>query len=148
MMIRAISLIVFAFTISNLVCEDSGDSAVNSPYPDRTPSTYQYRAYTAEGTLAVVGTITLQKTDSEVLAGTWALEGVADINRVGPQLGAGKLAGRLEGPSISVDLNPGWADNNVILAGTVGTDKISGTWTWVTFVGPTSSGSFEAVKKQ
>lgn len=148
MMSRALALVLFVFAIAAPACKDSGDSAVNSPYPDRVPSSYDYRAHTAGGTLAVIGTITLQKTDSIQVTGTWALEGVSDVNRVGPQLGAGTLTGRLEGSSISLNLNPGWADNNVILLGTVGSDRISGTWTWVTFAGPTTSGNFEAVRKK
>jgi hypothetical protein len=140
-----ISLVVsFAILIFSQGCRDSGDSPVNSLLPGPTPSTYDYRAYTSGGTLAVVGTITLQIRDSLSLTGTWANEGVSDLNKIGPQVGAGTLVGKLDGLSISVNLNPGWADNNVILAGSVEADKISGTWTWVSFIGPTSSGKFEA----
>ena len=52
----------------------------------------------------------------------------------------------IQGTSISMNLNPGWADNNVVLSGTVEKDRISGKWTWITFVGPTAEGTFEAIK--
>jgi hypothetical protein len=127
-------------------CEDQGDSILASPFPGTDPSTYTYRAYTSAGALAVAGSIILTRTDSTTVAGSWTLNGVSSTDRVGPQIGAGTLAGRIEGSRLSVNLNPGWADNNVILAGSIEGEKIVGTWSWITFAGPTASGSFEAVR--
>jgi hypothetical protein len=129
-------------------CEDSGKSTVNGPLLSPTSASLHYKAYTSSGALAVVGTMTLAKTDTVSVQGSWVLEGVAGVNGVGPQVGTGTLRGRVEGSTISLNLNPGWVDNNVILAGTIESEKISGTWTWVTFSGPTSSGRFEATKSK
>jgi hypothetical protein len=129
-------------------CDDQGENIVSNPFPGPEPSTYTYRAYTSAGVLAVSGSITLARTDSTTVAGSWVLNGISSTDRVGPQIGAGTLAGRIEGSKLSINLNPGWADNNVILAGSVEGEKIAGTWSWVTFAGPASSGTFEAVRKQ
>jgi len=56
------------------------------------------------------------------------------------------LAGRVDGRSVTINLNPGWVDNNVILAGTVVDGRIEGQWTWITFAGPTTTGTFVATK--
>lgn len=90
----------------------------------------------------------MAKTDSTAIAGTWAFQGVSSVDRVGPQVGSGTLAGELTGSKLSIDLNPGWRDNNVILIGSAQGEKIVGTWSWITFAGPTSNGTFEAVKKE
>ncbi len=100
-------------------CEDHGENPINDPFPGTQPSTYSYRAYTSAGVLAVVGTCTLARTDSTSIGGAWSLEGVSSIDRIGPQVGAGTLAGQLKGSKLSVNLNPGWADNNVILTGSI-----------------------------
>lgn len=144
--VHSIAAVMIVLCLAFPACEDQGESTVISPLPGAVPTAYSYRAYTSAGLLAVVGTLTLAKTDSTKIAGTWATEGVSSIDRVGPQLGAGTLAGVLTGSTLSVDLNPGWRDNNVILVGSVEGGKIAGTWSWVTFAGPTSNGTFEAVR--
>lgn len=139
-------LTLLALSLSLDSCKDSGKAVVSTPDPGGIPATYSYRAYSSQGPLVVVGTLTLAKTDGSLLSGTWAFEAVSLGDKVGPQLGAGKLAGSIQGTTISINLNPGWADNNVILTGTFGQDRITGTWTWVTFAGPTAQGRFEAVE--
>lgn len=134
--------------LSLTACRDQGEESITGPRPGKDPTTYDYRGYTSGGTLAVSGTLTIAAKDSNGIVGTWALEGVGSVDRIGPQIGAGTLQGVLTDSKISIDLNPGWRDNNVILLGSVGEDKISGTWSWVTIAGPTSTGTFEAVKKK
>ena len=143
--------IAVALTVLWLVypgCKDQGDTTVNSLVPGTEPSTYTYRAYTSAGILAVAGTLTMAATDSARIAGTWVLQGISSLDSVGPQLGTGTLAGQLTGSKLSLDLNPGWRDNNVVLIGSIEREKIAGTWTWITFAGPRTSGSFEAVRKE
>jgi hypothetical protein len=38
-------------------------------------------------------------------------------------------------------------DNNLQLSGTLQADRYSGQWMWISFIGITNAGSFEAVKK-
>jgi hypothetical protein len=146
--IRLLSVAVLVLCLLSPACEDQGEDPVSSPYPGTVPSTYTYRAYTSSGALAVQGTLTLARSDSTTIVGTWTLEGVLSIDRVGPQIGTGTVAGVMTGSTLSLDLNPGWRDNNVILHGTIDGEKIVGTWSWVTFAGPTTNGAFEAVRKK
>ena len=52
----------------------------------------------------------------------------------------------LEHP-LYVNLNPGMMDNNVILSGRFDTLSYRGRWEWVSFVGPTNHGTFDAVRE-
>ncbi|MEK6756645.1 MAG: hypothetical protein AABZ02_10890, partial [Bacteroidota bacterium] len=60
--------------------------------------------------------------------------------------GAGLLTGMVDGRDVSINLNPGWVDNNVVLQGTFENDRLRGRWSWITFAGPTSEGTFDATK--
>ncbi|HCA80187.1 MAG TPA: hypothetical protein DEP53_10675 [Bacteroidetes bacterium] len=147
-LVRSIATVLIVLYLGFPGCADQGEATVDSLVPGSEPSAYAYRAYTSAGVLAVVGTLTMARSDSTTIAGTWASEGVSSTDSVGPQLGAGTLAGELTGARLSLNLNPGWADNNVILIGSIEGEKIVGTWTWVTFAGPRTHGTFEAVKKK
>ena len=49
---------------------------------------------------------------------------------------------------IRIDLNPGWADNNVVLSAhekIVDLDELQGSWSAETFVVTIASGTFRAV---
>jgi hypothetical protein len=86
--------------------------------------------------------------DSTSIVGSWALDQVQVSDKVGPQVGTGKLAGMMAGKSVSINLNPSWVDKNVFLQGTMDDSRMSGKWMWSTFVGSTAEGTFEAIKKQ
>lgn len=147
MRLRLMLLItLLALSLSSDACKDSGDTLVGSPPPGGSPVKWSYRGYNSKGSLIVIGKVVLAQIDSTTINGTWILEGITAGEQVGPQLGTGKLTGMIQGTSISMNLNPGWADNNVVLSGTVEKDRISGKWTWITFVGPTAEGTFEAIK--
>jgi len=146
--VHSIAIVIGLLCLGLAGCQDQGENAVDSPLPETEPSAYSYRAYTSAGILAVVGTLTLARTDSTRITGTWTLEGVSSTDRVGPQVGTGILAGEFRDPKLSLDLNPGWRDNNVILIGSIQGTKIVGTWAWITFAGPTTNGTFEAVRKK
>ena len=126
-------------------CKDIGDPVANDPLPSGSPRTYAYKGFNSNGVLVVTGTLRLTCGDDQTIEGGWSLGNLLPDEQIGPQTGTGTLRGTLQGTSVSLNLNPGWVDNNVFLSGTFGKDGFSGTWTWVTFVGPTASGKFEAV---
>jgi hypothetical protein len=107
---------------------------------------YQYTAYNAADSVVVAGLITLANPDSTRLTGSWVLAAVNGAVNIGPQTGAGTLAGSTAS-GVSIDLNPGWADNNVILFGTHSGREIAGTWQWVTLTGVTADGRFVMKKR-
>lgn len=139
--------ILIVLSLSQLACTDQGAPTAGNGGPGGIPATYSYRAYNSAGNLLVVGTLTMTMEDSTSVVGSWAMDQVQTSDKVGPQVGTGKLAGMVSGKSIWINLNPSWMDNNVFLQGTVDGDRISGRWMWSTFVGSTAEGSFEAVKK-
>lgn len=65
---------------------------------------------------------------------------------LGPQDGSGSLLGQVHGNELSIDLNPGWADNNVILVADTSYHRLLGTWHYSTFVGEVNRGAFEAIR--
>jgi hypothetical protein len=96
-------------------------------------------------TPVVTGTVTLLVDGDSAVTGTWELRRVPGTDttiQVGPQLGSGTLAGRLNASGIvALDLNPGWADNNVFLAfGATARDLLTGTWDHSTLIGPVAGG--------
>ena len=142
---RQLSLLFFVILLLSVVaCADKGDTPVDSLQPGSVPSTYAYKAYNAKGELAVNGTMTLSVADLTSVTGTWSCDAVLPSEKVGPQVGTGGLTGTIQKSSISINLNPGWADNNVFLQGTVSSDRITGRWMWSTLIGPTAEGTFEA----
>jgi hypothetical protein len=144
--IKFFSTFVLALTING--CKDGGDPVASMPPLGGAPTSYSYRAYNSKGLLVVTGTLSLAVTGNWTVSGTWTLECVAPGESVGPQTGSGTLIGSIEGAKLMVNLNPGWADNNVFLSGTFDNDRCSGTWMWSTFAGPTSEGRFEALKSR
>jgi hypothetical protein len=139
-------LSVLALTIN--ACKDSGDPVASVPPLGGPPASYSYSAFNSKGQLVVVGSMTVAMMDSRIVSGTWRLECVAQCENVGPQTGTGTLRGSIQESTVTINLNPGWADNNVFLSGSFDKDRFSGTWMWSTFVGPTSEGTFEALKSQ
>ncbi len=130
-----------------LGCTDSGTPLAGYELPGGVPEVYTYHAYESDGSLVVAGTLTMVSADSASINGTWDLKQVHASDQIGPQVGSGKLAGSVHEGTIWVNLNPSWKDNNVFLQGTVEGDRISGNWSWSTFIGRTAGGTFEAVKK-
>ncbi|MCX6142957.1 MAG: hypothetical protein NTZ35_07030 [Ignavibacteriales bacterium] len=141
-----ILFMMFALALTVNACSDSGDSVASLPPSGGSPSSYSYSGYNAKGLLVVAGSMTLAVTDSWTVSGTWTLKCVAPGENVGPQTGSGTLTGSIQGARVMVNLNPGWADNNVFLSGSFDKDRFSGTWMWSTFVGSTAEGRFEAIK--
>ena len=65
----------------------------------------------------------------------------------GPQVGMGTFVGEIHGNVVGLNLNPGWADNNVVLNGEMENGTYAGRWEWITFAGVTYTGNFTAVKR-
>jgi hypothetical protein len=128
-------------------CKDIGEADTGSPSPGGIPGTYSYKGYNADGSLMVTGTMIFVVASDSSVSGTWTFVAVSSSDKVGPQVGSGRLVGAMRNGTVSINLNPGWADNNIFLVGTLGPDRFSGTWTWATFAGPTASGMFDASKK-
>jgi hypothetical protein len=131
--------------LSFVACTDKGDPPVGSLQPGGVPSNYNYMAYNSKGDLALNGTMKLTVIDSTSIAGTWSIVAVLPSEKVGPQVGTGKLTGTIQNSLVWINLNPGWVDNNVFLQGTLSSDRITGRWMWSTFIGPTADGTFEAM---
>jgi hypothetical protein len=144
---RIVFCVIFTLAFA-VACKDGGDPVSSATPLGNSPSSYSYKAYNSKGSLVVAGTITLAVTDGGTMSGRWTLECVAPGEKVGPQTGTGTLSGTIQGTTVTINLNPGWVDNNVFLSGSLDKDRLSGTWMWSTFVGSTSQGGFEAIKFQ
>lgn len=141
-----LSFFILVFITFVAGCKDSGEQAVGKVNIEFSyPTTgYSYKAYNSKGDLVVEGTLKLTITKDGDVSGTWTLAKKGQSDSVGPQVGTGMLDGKKDGATININLNPGWADNNVFLNGKIENGKIIGKWSWSTFIGPTSEGNFEA----
>jgi hypothetical protein len=105
---------------------------------------FAYTSYDSSGTAVVAGWLTMDLSDSSAVTGEWHFRPIGDPERIGPQTGAGELAGGFYDDQLSVDLHPGWIDSNILLCGTLEDDDYTGEWMWISFTGITNSGAFEA----
>lgn len=140
---RATPVTVLSTVAAILACADP----TLSPAGGDPSGAYGYVARSGL-TPVVTGTVTLAVDGDSVVTGTWQLQRVPGSDttiQVGPQLGAGTLAGRLSVSGlVAVDLNPGWADNNVFLVlGGATRDRLTGTWSHSTLIGPVAGGPAE-----
>jgi hypothetical protein len=107
----------------------------------------QYTSYDSSGTPLVTGWFTMDFSDSVTISGEWHFRPIGNPKNIGPQTGDGRLVGGVRNGLVWVELNPQWVDNNLQLSGTLQGDRYSGRWMWLSFVGNTNAGSFEAIKK-
>jgi len=113
--------------------------------PDAVPQgAYAYSGFDESGALVIQGWLTLDTHDPARVTGAWHLEPVGNVANLGPQTGDGRLAGQANGNVVVVDLNPGFADNNVVLDGRLGDGTYDGRWTYSGLAGPINSGTFTA----
>lgn len=108
---------------------------------------YYYTAYDSLGQPMVQGSLTLAFRDSGRIEGTWELSEIRKVDYRGPQVGSGKLVGEIKNDTIWINLTPQYIDNNVSLSGVLAEKTITGRWSWITFIGITSSGVFTANEK-
>ncbi len=133
----------FVIFISFLSCSSSSE-----PLTKFIEGTYSYFAYDNNSQLVISGTLFISQIDSTRLQGSWQLSRINNAERTGPQFGSGNLTGVIENGNISINLNPNYADNNVILEATFGGAGFSGKWKWIGFAGILNGGSFEALRKR
>ena len=132
--VATVSLSLFVFS-----CRDS---SVENPVESEA---FQYWAYDSTGVPVVTGWFTMNYPDSSTILGDWHFSPVDYPKNIGPQTGEGRLQGAHQNGQIFLDLNPQFRDNNVVLVGALDKHRFSGQWTWLTFVGVTNKGRFEAV---
>jgi hypothetical protein len=139
--VRLLCLVIPAITLA--ACRTGAVATAPASDPN---GVYAYRA--TSGTDAVVeGTMSIELHADSSVTGRWTLQRIPGSDPrivVGPQIGTGTLAGEVVAGRIVVDLNPGWADNNVFLAlrGTA-RDLLTGTWDHATIIGPVAGGPVE-----
>lgn len=107
----------------------------------------RYEATTTVGLPLLEGELRLRYPTDSTVAGTWSIRRLPNADpsiEVGPQVGAGTVAGFRDGHTLYLDLNPGWADDNVMLVGEAAAGALRGRWTWSAFTGPRASGRFTA----
>jgi hypothetical protein len=124
-------------------------SSVCALAADQVATNYLYKGFDTNGTLLVEGNLTFNLVATNEVRGRWNLRAVIpDVSKtLGPQTGSGAFNGHIDGININLNLNPDWADNNVILDGRITATNISGAWGFYGFAGQISGGKFEAVKK-
>lgn len=138
---------ILVFTLASLVAACSGD--VSAPRLTlRASSTLHYDAFTDQLRPLLSGTLDLVVHEDSTITGSWTIAwvpGADTTTRVGDQVGSGALTGRLWSDTVVVlDLNPGYADNNVTLGGACTVNGLAGTWTWSGIAGPMTHGRFTA----
>ena len=115
---------------------------------DGEQQTWEYTAYDFNNVAVVEGTF-IVRAEGRDLTGSWETTLLKPNAEVGPQVGTGELRGSwdVEGQSLFLDMNPGWADNNVFLVATPdGTNRLKGNWSHSTLTGVRTGGQFTAKK--
>lgn len=118
--------------------------------PPPNSASYAHVACNDRDVVVLVGRLNVTIDPDGSVLGAWEVEwarGADPATPVGPQIGRGALAGYRHAGRVAVDLNPGWADNNVLLDGAWGVDVGTGRWTWVGFPGPLAGARFVARRR-
>jgi len=135
-----ITSIFFSFCIQSCHKSDGIVSPIAS-------GVYQYKAFDNNNILITAGTIHLAFEDSSKITGDWKLFAIENPRNIGPQFGTGNLTGSIKNGEISINLNPNFVDNNVILHGKFSVELFSGKWEWIGFPGVINSGTFKSELK-
>lgn len=110
--------------------------------------TLHYRVMNAMGAAVVEGTLDFTVHADSTISGAWAIDWAPGADRstpVGPQIGSGALVGITRpDTTLSLDLNPEFRDNNVILQAAATRTGVSGAWSWIGFAGDIAHGLFTA----
>ena len=125
-----------------LICSCK-DNHPNAPYG--CGQTFYYKSYDFKHHLIVQGRLEITFSDSDEISGTWNLQKLGNPQNIGPQSGTGELVGGLiNKDSIWIELNPQFKDNNLQLRATYTKTVITGKWLWITYIGITNQGYFNA----
>lgn len=117
-----------------------------SPLSDIPEGAFEYQGYDTSGTEIISGWLIIDLSDSNNLEGNWNLTKIGNPPNIGPQVGEGNLGGSFKNNYININLNPGIADNNVILSGVTNGNTMEGLWHFSTFVGSINGGAFKATR--
>ena len=107
---------------------------------------YQYSGYDTLGVQIIEGTLLFEYSDSISISGEWDFNVIGSPENIGPQIGEGDYIGIVENNQLWINLNPGWADDNVHLEGTIDGINITGNWVYSVFAGVMNHGTFSAKK--
>ena len=133
-------IIYIAFASFLLFSSCSEDSPTNS-----LTTTYKYTGYSANGNTVITGYLWIDSVDSTTVKGRWDFKSISNEENLGPQVGKGKFEGIKDSQgNMSLNLNPEWIDNNVLLIGSYLNSQYSGDWNYVGFPGVINTGTFEA----
>ena len=135
--------LITIFLILTLIYSCQKDDSIIGPNQE---GKFAYQAYDSLGQLVVDGWLTIEVIDSKTVKGSWQLDNLKNRTDIGMQDGDGDLIGYIDNSSISINLNPQYADHNVYLNGKISDKIIEGEWMWATFIGPTNWGTFKASK--
>lgn len=139
MISRAIYLIIICIFLFS--CED-----------DIPLGAYKYTGFDSVRTAIVSGWLLFEYEDSTRLSGVWSLDAIGSTTNIGPQVGTGKLTGGNDNGTVWVNLNPGWVDNNVLLAGEFKDDSVNklftGKWNYSGVGGPINYGTYSSIKEE
>ena len=108
---------------------------------------FVYTSYDSLGTIIAKGWLTINFNDSAYVKGEWKINKVGNPQRIGPQIGDGKLVGSFLEDKLHIELNPNIVDNNLGLIGNLDGDIYRGTWEYSSFIGITNWGRFEAISQ-
>ena len=137
--------IIFIFLILVLIfigCRQASETVVF----DVPPGSYAYFGYDTSSTLVAKGWFMFEYEDSEHIKGKWELRKMGNLENIGPQDGGGQLVSIVSDTLVSMNLQPNFADNNIILIGKIDNKYIYGKWQWITFSGITNWGNFNSQK--
>jgi hypothetical protein len=136
-----ITFVATAFLYSS--CEDVGSEAGVGP---GSSGAYHYTSYDTNRVAVVRGWLTITYQDSSHITGEWRLYKIGDPQGIGPQSGSGKLVGSFYEGKLVIELNPQFRDSNLQLVGDLQQGIYRGEWIWISFIGITGKGTFEAIK--
>ena len=120
-------------------CKRTSESVPNNAYA--------YTSYDSSGAAIVSGWFTLTTSDSTNISGEWHFAPIGDPQRIGPQIGDGKLIGGLNGQKVWIELNHEVRNNNLQLNGNIEQGHMDGQWTWISYDGIANQGMFHAARK-
>ena len=134
--------ILSVISIISFQCKNVGETILF----DVPENSYAYFGYDSSQTLITRGWYKIQHMESGELSGMWHFDQVINSQNFGPQNGEGEFVGSYTDTSISINMHPQIADNNIILIGKIDDQYIYGVWQWVTFAGVSNHGNFNSKK--
>ena len=123
-----------------------GSRLMHDPTRHPPKGAFLYRGYDSAGKHIIRGWLSMNADGTGFVDGAWCLDRIGAPENIGPQIGLGRLRGRIEGARISLNLNPGFMDFHVSLTGAFDEVSFRGTWRYATIREIVSEGAFEAIK--